>query len=211
MHRYTHNNFSPETNILSRWTRSLALTRFRCFGWSWGNGRTAAGGGKAGHDVAKLKSRERKEGILKDEDRVRDEGRKRKVVEGEEEKRVDCGVDASNIRRERIDGLRGRNEFSRSGGWGSGGHDGRDMLAGLLVQKDEEKGELSGHEKFNWAVKHPSPVRPNRSQALRVCSLEFIRPSRPSCLLQAFLLHPPLCTTSHSSVTGLFRISDASG
>lgn len=41
-------------------------------------------------------------------------------------------------------------------------------------QKDEEKGELSGHEKSNWGCKHPFPVRPNRSQALRVCTLELL-------------------------------------
>lgn len=71
-----------------------------------------------------MENREWKEGVLEDEDRVRDEGRKSEVVEGEEEERVNCGVDTSNIGRERIDRLRGRNKFWRGRKGGGGGHDG---------------------------------------------------------------------------------------
>lgn len=71
-----------------------------------------------------MENREWKEGVLEDEDRVRDEGRKSEVVEGEEEERVDCGVDTSKIGRERIDDLRGRNKFSRGRRGGGSSHDG---------------------------------------------------------------------------------------
>lgn len=43
---------------------------------------------------------------------------------------MDCGVEPSDICRERTNRLRGRNEFPRGRHLGGGGHDRRDIFSG---------------------------------------------------------------------------------